>query len=239
MVARLLANASGSLATGLGGGNLIALVDSNPCECCEPLECLECANCQPCNTTTESPGCPPLCCTPRTLRVVLSGFNAAICLNCYNCTGPTLGGSSAKFLVLRFDGTFCFDKFGGTSCIYEKKFVGSIDVRCFEGTPLGNCDVGGVECLLDNRIEIVRLAASTWRVRMFIEQTSACAENCSDVCCGMWFEKSIVVSKCDTAFVVTNTNSCVCLAAPLAVIGSPADGGTVTVTPCFGPGRCP
>lgn len=238
-MATILLNANGSIAMNAAGA-IRLLDDSETCpECCDPLDCLECVNCEPCDKPTESPGCPPDCCTPRTLRVVLSGFNAAICLNCYNCTGGGLGGSSAKFLVLRFDGTFCFEKFGSTSCIYEKKFVGSIDVRCFEGTPLGNCDVGGVECLLDNRIEIERLAASTWRVRMFIEQTTACAENCSDVCCGLWFEKSIVVSKCDTAFAVTNTNSCVCLSAPLAVIGSPADGGTITVTPCFGPGLCP
>lgn len=235
----LLLNDDGSFAV-TSGGALLLVTDGVGCEQCEPIACVECPNCEPCNKATESPCCPPDCCTPRTLRVVLSGFDSSVCLNCYNCNGTVgPGGSSAKYLALNFDGTFCIPQSGGDPCNYFKKLnTQNVDVECLEASALGFCDDPGSICVLDLEINIDRLASSIWRVRMNIGISFSCAGAPCDDLIGLWFEKTVTVSKCDKPFVMTNTTSCVCLSSPLADIGNPASGGTVTVTPCFGPGLC-
>lgn len=232
------------------------------CFCCGDLPCNECEFCafgppperEPCDKPTESPGCPTDCCTPRTVRAVVSGWNASICTQCYECST----NNGVKYTDLSFDGTYCLaDNF--ISCPENPTFTptacnwlsvssglptpsggGRLSMECFGITVPTPCSppISTSSCVVRIFIFLRRLDFNVWRVQLRASFDGTCPLRCTSAIgtpTSLFFEQFVEVENCKDSFVITNTTNCGCLGLGGDDAGNPASAGTITFTPCFSP----
>ncbi len=230
MATRLLANASGSLATGLGGGNLVALVDSDPCECCELLPCFECSDCDPCDEEDE-PGCLGICsdvegcCTPCNVEVVFSGVDAGLCGNCIGL----LPNKTFRTVGVAVDGTHCLAQDSVDPCKWTKTLPNAATIRGWDNNSCSNptCepDVSG-----DLLIEVRRTFVFPNKVWTVLVSTPANIVVCNVASGWTAFDGGNTIStecKSPTA-AISNIRTC-------GVGTTLSDTGTAVITPCCSP----
>ena len=188
-------------------------------------DCLECTHCEDCAGENEI-DCPPGCCTPAEVEVVVMGVESSIPAGCYDCGTNSFSDVS----VPAIDGTHTLGQMAG--CVWEKELG---ECSCVLYLDDDDClEEAGCAYTGTMKIVLTRDTATNYKLQIYASMDVDGGEpGWCDASIGMWafidLTGPATANRCDEN-ITFNANglSIDCYVAYLAI----SDSGSASTSPC-------